>query len=132
MAKQLLALFMEYNELLDCCLPKAEPLTTEMADQVAACMVRTGYSASVALDFAIRLQRHPRKRPADKRHSAIDAFELERADPDGWTWARLARQCYGCQHDEEKPCKCDELLRQEVIHVKRFLAKMHVPLPPTP
>lgn len=127
MAPKLVTLLSEFNSLLEWSLGEREPLTEEKAGEVASMMLKDGYPGPVALDFARRLQRRPRKRPADKRRPAIAALELQLATPHQWTWKDLAKQTYGCQHAAR--CKCGELLRREVGHVKRFLVRMSIPFP---
>jgi hypothetical protein len=131
MATKVVALFKELNELLDWVNRNQGAASSEQANRVAEAMLKAGFSASETLDLAKKTQRRPRKRPADKRPLAIDAFEMQLADTRR-TWRELAKQAYGCRHPRKEKCKCGELLRQEVIHVKRFLAKMHIAVPKTP
>jgi hypothetical protein len=123
MAERLAHLYMEFNELLNWFLGDAKPLASQQANGTAKMMLETGFPASDALEFARVLQRRPRKRPADKRPLAIAALEIQLADARR-TWRELAKKTYGCRH--EKTCNCGELLRREVGHLKRFLARMRI------
>ena len=127
MAAECAALLAESVQLLDWLQGEHKPLAREQADWVAKTMLEAGFSASDALDFARALRRRPRKRPADKRLLAIEALELQLASPGRRTWRELAKQTYGCRH--EKACRCGELLRCEVGHLNRFLARMRIPRP---
>jgi hypothetical protein len=129
MMESFAALLSDCAELSNWYLGDDAPVTRERADEVAKSMLEAGWPASEALNFAKSIQRRSRKRPADKRRSAIAALELLLADA-RLTWRELAKRTYGCTH--EKSCKCGEHLRREVGHVKRFLARMRISLPLPP
>jgi hypothetical protein len=71
-----------------------------------------------------------RGRPPIKRQIAVQAYQLQLADPKAWTWAALARKLCNCgavRHQKN----CSENLRREVVHLKTLLKSCGISgLPP--
>jgi len=122
--EELVRLALEWKELLAWSARDSRPLSADRANGFLEEFLKVGWSVAESLELRERLTRRPRGRPSTHKPVAVAALEARLADP-RVSWRKLAQRLCHCPAKTHN-FACQERLRREAGHLKRFLRKQGI------
>lgn len=128
MIDELVTLLNESTEILEWIIPR-QPTPFDLALKLANVMRQAGVSEDECKKIISKAGRRGKGRPITKRAIAIVALEKQLLEPErNWSYRQLAQRLCNCEkeiHDHQ----CGQSLRQNMIPLKKLLAKYAPHLP---